>query len=697
MNDDETTEPTEQAPTLDDLKLPPSSVAEILRLKVSRAEAKWSKTPYNLDKIRPDNYDLYTSEYLHKMPRDLDAGEPFLDNRLFVAVRTLTPFLINRLSTPEVTPAKGTDLAATFAKDFERVMQKLAKKQNAKEKVRLAIQDLLMGQRKGVLKFKWDDKAKKIRIIHCKPDSILIDADTDQYTEPQMFRERVRMTVRDAFDTFPEQLKAMKTAWSITNETPAVMEQVKELYEYSVFLTDVNGDSKLAIVHMYQDVVLGAMVDPLYDETEENNIIEEPMHSYVVFNFLTDGTGHEDDTSFIEQAKYSQKNYDKQGQTIIDDFQFGGSGVPVVAKGAIEDDDLAELRFAPNQRLSLDTEDVTKAFMTWSKPHLDNAIIEDKQAHQDNIKNTFGAPDIFSGQDSSAKTLGENVIIRDQAEGRAQDQIDQIDAGMRRFWLLYAQFMCRYMTEDQMYKFVDNGEFAEVVMSSAKIRENAGLEIDVEEGSSLPIDRSQKRAVLMKLLEMNKVGTLQAYKELGPFDDPEKAFKQYLQEQTDPAALLADVDKSVFDRKAEEDLQAVIGGEVPDEREDVDQEYLLHLQEWQTTNKYDQLKPAQQAAVNAFIEMVANKAELKAAKLQSLIPLPPQGGAPGAPAIGPDGQPLPPGPPGAGPTPPDPAQLASMQPQGPPGITPDGATPPQQQPAAPGLPEVPPAVPAGVA
>lgn len=660
--------------SINDLKLPYSSVAEILKLKVSRAETKWDKAPYSLTKVRSDNYDLYTGEYMRKVPRDIDAGEPFMDNRLFVAVRTLTPFLVSRLSQPETTPAKSTDLAATFAKDFEKVMQKLAKKQYAKEKVRLAIQDLLMGQRKGVLKFKWDDKAKKIRIIHCEPGSILIDADTDQYTEPKMMRETVKMTVQDAFDTFPDQVMAMKHAWNISQETPAVMEQVKELYEYSVFLRDSSGDTKLAIVHMHNEMVLGAMVDPLWDDGPDgNNIIEEPMHSYVIFNFLTDGTGHEDNTSFIEQAKYSQKNYDREGQTILDDFEFGGSGVPVVSKEAIEDDDLAQLRFAPNQRLSLDTDDVTKAFTTWKKPPLDNAIVEDKQSHQDNIKNTFGAPDIFSGEDSSAKTLGENVIIRDQAEGRAQDQIDQIDAGMRRFWLLLAQFMCRYMTEEQVYKFIENGKFEQVVMSSGKIRENAGLEIDVEEGSSLPIDRSQRRAVIMKLAELNRVGTLQLYKALNPFDDPEKAFKEYIQEQADPGALLADIDKSVFDREAEEDLQTVIGGKVPDEREDVSPEYLMHLQEWQTTNKYDQLKPAQQEAVNAFIQVVSDKAALKAAKLASMIPIPEQASA--------------------GPVPPDPSQLSSMQPPG----APEEGTPPGQQPAAPSLPEVPPAVPAGIA
>jgi hypothetical protein len=667
----------EDKPKVFDLNLTENAISSLIRKRAGDAKSFW-QTKYKLDEVRKANKKLYNTEYALERPRDLDEGEPAIDNRLFVAVRVLTPYLIDRLAQPEVTPADGSELANSFAKDFERAMVKEAEKAKAKEKFRLIVQDLLEGQRKGVGKWYYDSDKKKLCLKRLDPATVLVGHRADLYDEPEFIQEKQKRTIGELIKQFPDKKDALKRKFGVAQETPVALEPEKDITETWLFVDDASGETKLATVWMVDHLVLGASTDPNYDYGDVGvNILDEPIMPYFIMNFLNDGSGYEDETSFIEQAQYSQKNYDRDSQTISDDAEWGGSGVPVIAKGALEqDDDAAKLKFKASQRLILDSDDINKSFTTWTKPSLDRNIFDNKLDSRENVDNIFGTPAIFKGEDSEAKTLGENVILRDQAQGRHSDLITCIDAAMNRSFLIQAQLMGRFFDDEQYYKFIgDDGEFIKVMMSSQRISENAEIEINVKAGSSLPVDRGQRRAVIKMLLDVNKIGTLYAYRELG-VDRPEEAFKQYIEEQTDPASLLAQIDKDVVDRDAQEDLYLVIGGKVPEERDDITPEYVSYLNNWLMTEKYTQLKPKEQQAVSAYVQMVISKAELKASKMATQLPLPPDPNQPQQPAVGPDGQPVPPE--QAGPQPPAPGQLQSMQP------------PEQPQP------EMPPAVPAGM-
>lgn len=677
---DTTEQPTQ---SVYDLKLTDNSLSELIRKRRGDADSHWERK-YKLKSKRTENKKLYTSEYVLSQPRELDAGPLAVDNRLFVAVRVLTPYIVDRLAQPEVTPADADDLSRNFAKDFERVLAKEAKNAGVKEKFRLMVQDLFEGQRKGVGKWHYNSAKKCLEFKRLDPKNVLVSHRSELYDEPDFIDEMQKRTIGDLFKLFPAKKDQMKRDWGITLETPMTLDKEQDIYETWLFVDDSAGDRKLAVVWSYGvGSILGAATDPNYDYgSDANNILDEPVTPYVFVNFLNDGSGYEDETSFIEQAQYSQKSYDRDAQTISDDAAWGGSGVPVVAKGALEqDDDLAKLKFSPSQRLVLDAEDMSKAFTTWNKPALDKSIFDNKLDQRNNVDNTFGTPSIFRGEQTDANTLGQDVILRDQAQGRQTDIITAVDSSMRRSLQIEAQLMGRFFDDEQYYKFVgDDGKFIKVMMSSARIAQNAECEIDVEEGSSLPVDRGQKRAVLLQLLQLNKIGTLTAYRQLG-IDDPEEAFKEYMEEQVAPQDLMAKVDKDTTDRDAEEDLYIVIGGKVPEERDDVTPEYVSYLNNWLLTEKYNRLKPNEQQAVSAYVQMVIAKAQLKIAKMASQLP-PPTPATP--PAIGPDGQPLPPDPN----APPQGSQPPQGQPSGPPPASPlpeaQGGTPPEAP--TPGLP-----------
>ena len=623
----------------------------MIKRRADEASKHWEKT-YNLAKVRQSNSKLYNTDYAKEKLRDARYEDIFADNRLFTATRTVLPFITSRITQPEVTPANGTDTAIQFAADFEKTMVELADSLYARDKIKLAVQDLLAGQRVGVLKWVYNPAKDCLALEHCDPASILVDGHTALHDEPTFIQHSQERSVGELLRQFPSKKEAIFRIFKIQKGVASQLEQRYRITENWMFVDNDRGEQQLVIVWEYNGTILGKITDPNWREKKEN-VVPDHMMPFVFFNFLNDGKGYIDHTSFIEQAEHSQRNYDRRGQTIAENAQYGGVGVPVFASGAIKAETAAKVQFSPVQRIVLDTDDLSKSFTTWNTQNLPNYIVEDKFDLRNNIDNIFGTPNVFRGEQSQNNTLGQDVLIRDQAEGRQQELVDCIDAAMQRFYLLEAQLIYRYFDKEKFYNFIgDDGQFEEVVISQAKIAKNVGVKIKVKSGSSLPVDRAQKRATAVKLLEMNKIGTLRAYKELG-IDEPEEAFKQFLLEQAAPAQLLSEVDKGLFNSEAERDLQVVIGGQVPKEREDLHPEYIAHLNEYLLTDKYHQLPNKAQLAVSDFVQAVIVKAQEKLAKMEQQMPSPEEVAAEEAAAQPTDeqGNPIPPEQPQEPPTP----------------------------------------------
>lgn len=589
---------------------------EILRLRRNEAEEGWKKD--DLKTVREANNKMYLGTYIEEQLVDERYQELFADNRQFTSVRTILPFLAARVTAAEVTPSDGRDISVQFAKDFEEALQKGIEKQHGRGKVRLAIQDLLRGERVGILKIRYDAVKDIVLLEWVKPGTVTIGKRASLFEEPDYLSQEIKKTIGDLLTMFPDKAAVIKKLFGLPeNPSIAELDKVKTIREEWIWLT-VNGKRELLVGWSWQNTVFGKIKDPNWKENGKN-VSDCQMMPYIFFNFLNDGTSHIDQTSFIEQAKWLQKNYNKRGQTIAENARYGGTGVPIFAKDAIGQKDVAKIRFSPIQRVLLDATDVSKAFTVWQSTPLPNYIVDDKVDLRDSIDNVWASNAVLRGQQTNNDTLGQDILNRDQAEGRLSDPIDCIDDSMTRLYQLYAQLMYRNYDKDKFINFLGNdGKFVSIVVSSEEISKNLGIQISVKAGTSLPIDRAQRRATIMELMKLGKVGTLTAYKELNIFDDPEAAYKEYILETVDPASSLAEVDKKVFSREASQDLYLVIAGETPEEREDIEDDYLQFLNDWLLTDKYMLLQeknPDAAARVSAFVDSIVEKASRKVNKM----------------------------------------------------------------------------------
>lgn len=600
------------------LNIPDTTLAGMVKRRAAEATKHWEKK-YDLTKVRQANAKLYTTEYVKERLIDQRYEDIFADNRLFVSVRTVLPFVVSRLTQPEVVPANGSDVADSFAADFEKVLVQIGQQQFARDKVKLAVQDLLMGKRLGVLKWRYDSKQDGLVLDHIDPEDIIIDGKTHLHEEPKFVQHAQKRTVGEMLRMFPDKKDTIFKLLNIQKGTSSQLERSYRITENWLYVDDDNGDSHLIAVWDYQGNVLGKVNDPNFIEGKDN-VVDNPMMPFIFFNFLNDGSGYIDHTSFIEQASYNQKNYDRRGQTIAENAQYGGVGVPVFGKDAITAETAAKVQFNPTQRILLDTADVSKSFTTWNTDALPQYIVEDKIDLRNNIDNIFGTPNILRAEQSTNQTATQDAMLRDQAQNRQQELVDCIDNGMQRFYQLEAQLVYRYFDSEDFFNFIgEDGQFEEVVISSDKIKQNLGIRVHVQAGTSLPVDRSQKRATAMELAKANKLGTLKLYKELG-LDNPEEAFKQHIMEQIYPLGLLQEVEDTLFDREAERDLQMVIAGKVPEQRDDLTDSYINHLNEYLLTEAFDKLTTKQQQQVSDFVNAVVVQAKRKVQKMSQMQP-----------------------------------------------------------------------------
>jgi hypothetical protein len=359
------TEVPEDTPLVFDIELNDKMIGGMCKRRAEEASAHWNKE-FNLDKVRENNKKIYNSDYVKKALRDERYEDIFSDNKIFVAVRTVLAFLTSNLVEPQIIPANDDSLSIQFADDFKKILKEVGDDTLARAKIKLAIQDLLKGKRVGILKWVYDPQAEELCLEHVAPESVVIGKRSKLYEEPDFVREKQKRSVGDLVRQFPDKAEEIKKYCGIEKGVPSQLEKEVEITENWIFVEE-NDQPKLAVVFMLgSDLVLGKMSDPNCDRGQESECVKKHMMPYIFINFLNDGSGYIDETSFLEQAEFNQKQYDKRGNTIAENAAFAGTGVPVFGKAAIKEETAAQLKFSPIQRVLLDTDDVNKSFTTWT-------------------------------------------------------------------------------------------------------------------------------------------------------------------------------------------------------------------------------------------------------------------------------------------------------------------------------------------
>jgi hypothetical protein len=222
----------------------------------------------------------------------------------------------------------------------------------------------------------------------------------------------------------------------------------------------------------------------------------------------------------------------------------------------------------------------------------------------------MGTPNIFRGQQQKdANTLGENVLIKEQAGALQDDLATCIDEAMSDYYRKLAQMMKAYYTEDHWFQIKgDDGKYDHIVLNSQTI--DGGTKISVEAGSTLPANKQELRSTVMDAAKLNRIDNLSFWEALiyNKLPDPETITERTLKETADPITYLTDVEQEAFNRDADIDIALLVANKAPKERDDYPQGYLEHFNKFVMSNRFTQIADDAKQRVTAFLTDILMKA-----------------------------------------------------------------------------------------
>lgn len=649
---------------------------------------------------------------------------PYIDNELHIAIDAILSYATAQTPRPEVYPAQGTDEAKILARDVERAMQAHSDMMDVALIFEQAAFNVLI-KRVGIIKLYYDPdygSIGEIMVESLDPNWVVVDKNVRQGGNPQFICELHKDSLERLLEMFPAKKNELYDTLGIKRGTPRQMTQEVVWREFHATVYQKNKPVEWVFCFT-KDVMLDAFKDPnwIYNGNggKLSNFLPAPMKMYIPMNYLNDGSHWIDQTTPVEQAYSMQDVLNKRGRQIMENADTA-NGFLVFSTDAVTNDDVENLTGDPNQKLVINTKGTPiQDLIMQIAPHmLPPYVMEDKIDTRTTLHSLMGTPAQFTGTnqggDDQDHTLGEAVMIKNQATGRQDRLVRSIERSARTYFNALAQMMRVHY--DEKHWFVHNagdGDYDRIAITRSMLDE--GMQISVRSGTTLPFDKAQQETVALNLAKEGLISTLDLYKDLH-MDNPQQRYDNWVKWKTSPQDLARDAFNEQDDQEAYVDFIELMDGKKVKPHDDATVEHVLSHRKQMITDKFLKAKRAYQTQMLDHVEAELHSLELRQAldqmsqppqgldvqnQPQLPQPMPPApmgmpGMMPGAvpPAGAPMGAPAPPGMPMGAPMQPPMGQPGLMPPQASPtmgGVMQQGPPPPPPMSGAPlhGLPPSP--------
>lgn len=572
-----------------DLKLSDNELLTLVKQPIKDSEDYWENT-FGLAKARKNNMNLWLPKHNeHKDYYDYQEDNQYQEPRIFVSTETICSVVNARVAMPTIAPAQETNTSVQLAEDVGKAMYAYCTKYQVQDMFRVCTRNMIL-KRISYLKLRFDESIGKngeIVTEVIQPEDIIVDKDAKWGEVPRFVAHKIRnKTFEELAQYFPDaeqkiyELAGVKRRDSKGNLVAYKTQLSKKQMVYEIWFKHYE-DGKCKNGLMWTDdhfqVVLGKMDNPNWnyenEESREGNILDNPEPPFIPFNHLTDGSSYIDITSLPEQADSMQRIVDKRGFQLMENADQAGSGI-VFNTTMITKEDIAKLTGSPDERVGVKG-NVNEAFTRIPPPMLPSQVYEDKIDARNQIDDIFGTHDISRGKESGNVTLGQDEIQVNQDYTRIDEISRAILRAAIKFYKYLAQMMKVYYTEEHWFKVTgEDGQFDFIMMKNDLIED--GIDITVEEGSNMPMNKGQQSEFATTLAQMGMIDPLSLY-EVGtgmPLPNPKKLLERLMLYQTDPMSFAGLAETEEVNRHAMADINILNTGELPKLRSEVTPEYL---------------------------------------------------------------------------------------------------------------------------
>lgn len=539
---------------------------------------------------------------------------PYIENEMFVAYETIVAYLTAQTPQPEVYPGQDNDGSRKLAMDLEKALICHSEKFNLAGVFESAVRNLL-NKRLGLIYLYFDPnhgENGEIIPVSIDPEHVIIDKNARLGENPEFICFIRKMSVEKLISKYPEKEKEIMQACGFKYKT--VKQMSTEIAYREVWLTyyDKKGQAKEGCVSYFNNIVLGKYLNPhwIYADNAKN-FLDVPMKPFIPINYVNDGSHWIDQTSPMEQASILQDILNKRGRQIMENADTA-NGIFVFDSRAMTKDDAENLTGDPNQKIlvnaSTNNMKVGDVAMNIQPHQLPSYVMQDKLDLRNTIFNITGTPSQFrGGDDDQTKTLGQALMIKNQASGRQDLIVRKIDQAATQYFRLLTQMMKVHYTEKHYFAYNGgDGEFDRVVMSRDLMDEKIGL--NVKSGSMLPFDKQRQQAIALQLAQLGVIDPYNLYKDLG-LPNAQKRYDAFMKWKTSPQDLARDAENDTQDMEAYVDYIELMDGKTVPPREDVTAEHILTHRKQMISDRF--MKAKQKVQVNFLMHLQAELQSLE--------------------------------------------------------------------------------------
>lgn len=625
----------ELAPVFD-LELDDSQLVKMTASQLQADIDHWEQEPWLLPQTDKENISYLLGIQDGGKVANPNTQTPYVDNRLFTAVRAILAYTTGQAAKPEILPSKPDDKFKHLARQLQMALYQHALDHEVNTEMRLAVKNLITRKR-GFLKLRYDDDYGPYGDIcteNIDPADIVISRHAGFQSNPERIYHRQKATVQGLIEKFPDKEAEIYEAIFGKSEIRGVHTQMTRLITYwECWFTYYNKDNEQAegVCWFIKSpaLVLGKMQNPnwIYKGSKKNQLIVNmtycPIKPFIVLNYWNTGRSYIDETCLFDQARPQQDILNKRGRQIVENADYANPRI--LANGALWDEGDAKkfVNKSPKtigllNNMAPDA-NIQNAVTVINPTPLPSYVIEDKFDARNEIDTMMGTPTQFRGQMANTKnpTLGQDLLIKNQAGALQDDLVSVVHQAWRQYYLYLVQMMNTYLPDDY-YVMVrgEDGEYTHIMLNQESIDTNVRLSVRTD--STLPLDKESQRATAIQLAQIGRIDDLSLFELLG-MPDPEKLAERKLRWEIDRMGYLNSVHQRLLSDEAEQDIALIIAGREPAERDDYSEDYINYFNHFLTSNRYQRLTPDVQQKLQTFLNAVANQAATTLAARESML------------------------------------------------------------------------------
>lgn len=583
-----------------------------LKTRIETAQSDWDDSTddgYNLADKRRLNKLYFDGNQIHNK---LKPGQiPYSENQIWVGWSAVLAYLTDRIAQPNVYPSSDSDKAKRFGVFFEKVLRAHNEKFEFKDIAAKVVNDA--GQSYiGCVKLEFNpDIGEHGDIVPelCDPENLVVDNNTPYGKNPEFIAYKSRMTASEMIHRWKNKKEDILRLASVTLEDgKANLDAIMSVTEVWMTYYDSNFEPQEGVVYFCDDLLLEKSKNPNFSYVDDSlNIIKTPPKPFVFCNISSDGRLLIDKTSPIEQARIMQDFLNLAGRHSLESSL--RSNPTIVINGGVlsEDDAVNADKIATKSVITLTDipqgSNAAQQFGVVPAAVVSPELLAQKQDLRTQVLAMIGAPDVITGtgdNGDTVPTLGQSQIKKDQAQGRLDLMTRSIDKFYTDYYRLLAHMMGVWYVKKHSFTSSSNSGYKRIFISREMI--DTEIEIHVEGGSTLPINKAEQQAIAEGLLENKAISLLDYYKISG-INDPQELYDNYMLFTKDPNALARKESSEEYEFKSEQLLER-FEDETEIELSDSSDAFIKAMRDLTVTDEFQKKRKKVQKRFNDYLNNV---------------------------------------------------------------------------------------------